>query len=480
MIFPPPIHEVDGRHPGSFWVPDCIPKHLTLRPYQLEGVEKCLKWLLTPLDYEPTHPGGFYFADDMGVGKTIEACAVVSALNWLMFETCHEMALGSEEVDTYSVLILTTKSALYNWKEEFLKWCGWFYVDKDISILSGAKFKPARVIITTYDTAKTRLDLIGKPNILIMDESHKLIHSSSQRSQAIFNEIYPYAHFKLALSGTPYRTNVTDGFTLFSRMLPSVFADYETFGTTWSYKFWTPNGPTFKGIRDHEKLTAILRNTFYIRRLKEEVLPDLPPKEYVKVILPEKYGVKIPDHEDPKVVESATRAIVKALEADHEVKLNATLKGLQRAQGVNIAEPVIDFVKDLLEQGIPLVLFAYHKDVLALYREGLKKWKYGYIDGTVSGIARHKVVKDFQEGTTDFVMSQIVAGGEAITVTRASVVVLGEVSYPPAVVSQAVDRVHRSGQKNLVTAYYFSVQGSILDDMNKAVMNVASQINKVQ
>ncbi len=143
----------------------------------------------------------------------------------------------------------------------------------------------------------------------------------------------------------------------------------------------------------------------------------------------------------------------------------------RREQALKKVDPIVEFVENLLSQNEPVVLFAYHREIIRLLAEKLKKYNPVLITGDTAANDRAKVVEEFQGAKTDLFIGQIAAAGVGITLTRSRVCVLAELDWSPAVIAQAVDRLHRISQRNAVDVYFFTVEGSVEVDIQSTLMN---------
>lgn len=330
-----------------------------------------------------------------------------------------------------------------------------------------------------YDlTLSEHFNYIANGIVVHNCKSHK-----TKRSKAIFKHIWPKATYKIALSGTPFTQCVTDCHTLFSRMAPDIFGEPDTqgwyaFANKFANQTRTPFGTTYHGLRNPVLLRKLIRENFFIRYTKEEVLPELPPKIWTEITLPPSYNVKGVYSKDPEVRKEIAKAI-KAVNDGLPLPPPTHTAHYREQQGLLKIPAVIEFAENLLEENVPIILFAYHTSVIEKYTEALKKYNPAVITGATSAKARNKAVEDFQAGNTILFIGQLVAGGVGITLTTGSNLILAELDWSPANVSQACDRAHRIGQKVPVNIYYFVAEGSIDKDLQKAIIQKAKDFKEV-
>lgn len=375
-----------------------------------------------------------YNACEMGLGKSAQAL------------TC------AKRLRLTSILIICPAGVTFVWRNELKKWY--------------PECPGAHILSYGMLQNKKARETINRPwDLLILDEAHYVKNPKAKRTKIVLFDLWPLAKYRICLSGTPMTQSVADCYTLFSKILPA-FGGYWDFCGRYAHIKRTPWGQKPHGIKNAEELRKIIRSHFFVRYLKTDVLKDLPAKTWVKVPLPRTLAVKLSAEEEKKAKE-----YIRAMQLFFQKGVRVPLKppksvATYRAeQGLKKVPHVVDFARDILEQEIPLVIFAYHRSVLEALRTHLAPFHPAYIDGSTSATARDKAVTAFQNGSTNLFIGQIVAAGTGITLTRASTVVFAELDWSPANVSQAVDRVHRISQDLPVTSYYFSVDGSIDEDL---------------
>lgn len=438
------------------------PEGKTLMPFQVLAINEALKWLRQE-GYSACAHKAYYNAQEQGLGKSVQTVVTLNELN------CTK------------VLIICQKSMLLTWKEEHQTWStrklSYCVMQTSSDVL---KAKNADVIICSYDLAKREkvAPILGSMSYhaLVLDEAHNIKNAKADRARAVFKFFWPKALYRICLSGTPFTQSLADGWTTFSRMYP--FGTFEQFASRYSYARQTPWGTTYSGGRNHDELNRIIKSNFFQRLKKEDVLPDLPEKTFQQIILPSMYCLKVPKTEHEKMLAEA-KALMQRLDNGEVVNVPVSMAGQRRSQGLLKVKPIIEFAEELLEQEIPLVLVAVHKDVLAQFRSHFAAYNPSYIDGSVSATERHDAVKRFQEGRTNLFIGQLVAAGTGITLTRSCTMLIGEMDYSPSNLSQMVARISRIGSKYPATIYYFTVHGSIDEQLERVVVQKAKDFNRV-
>lgn len=263
----------------------------------------------------------------------------------------------------------------------------------------------------------------------------------------------------LLLSGTPALSRPSELFTQINGINPKLFPSFQEYGIRYCAGNHTPWGWDFSGFSNMEELQIILQAKLMIRRLKSEVLDQLPAKQRMTVIL------------DPASVLTGTKAMQAAAK---QLGLK-TLNGAERHGAllqffIETAQAklkaVSDYVKELLESDKKFLVFAHHKvmmDKLCNTCDSVN-CKYIRIDGKTNAELRQNLVTKFQ--TNDDIkvaVLSITAANTGITLTAAQIVVFAELFWNPGVLVQAEDRAHRIGQQDCVMVQYLVARGTADD-----------------
>lgn len=410
---------------------------------------------------------GCYNASEMGTGKS---CETVVTLN---------------ELSVSKVLIVCPKSMLFTWAKELQKWSA---VPRSINIMSKAadvrKVKESNVTIINYDLI-ARAEVLGVLHTvnwcaIVCDEAHKIKNYSAQRSRAVYKYLFPKARYKILLSGTPFLRDITDGFTPFKALAPSLFPDFYAFANRYALSIETQWGTKYFGIQNADELKALIRKNFYLRDTMEEVGLQLPPVEFIKIHLSEDYLVKMPK-DAAEAAKMEAKALCEAITNNQDTTrmVPKNLMALRKLQGVEKIKPIADFARELLDQEIPIVIFAYHKDVVYGLEKELKEFNPYTLTGETTGVERNRAIEAFQSGQGNCFIANLVAGGVGITLTRASVCLICEYTFSPADISQAIGRIKRIGQQNNMFVYYFAVKNSIDQDLIDVTMDKARNFDMI-
>jgi superfamily II DNA or RNA helicase len=432
-----------------------LPKHFNgnLRPYQKAGYN----WFHFLKNY---HFGGC-LADDMGLGKTIQALALLQK---------HKEDTEATGAKSTSLIIMPT-SLIYNWLNEAKK----FAPKLRLMVHTGTtRYKSAAifgnydVIVTTYGISRIDIDLFKEFffDYVILDESQNIKNPSSKSYQSVRQL---KSRFKLILSGTPVENSVNDLWTQMSFINPGLLGIQQYFQN----EFVTP----IEKKKDEDKarkLQALIK-PFVLRRTKEQVATELPPKTETLLYCPmteEQSSVY------EKVKSEYRNELLKSLEDGTYAKTQIqVLQGLIKLRQIanhpsmidseyegdsGKFENVVHTLANVLDGGHKVLIFSQFVKQLTIYRNYFDEQgiPYAYLDGSTQN--RGDIVKHFQEDekTRVFLIS-IKAGGVGLNLTEADYVFILDPWWNPAVEQQAIDRTHRIGQTKNVFIYKFITKDSV-------------------
>jgi SNF2 family DNA or RNA helicase len=319
---------------------------------------------------------------------------------------------------------------------------------------------PAEITVVNYDIVAARLDALTAlaPRAVVLDESHYCKNPGAKRTQAMHRlcAAVPRDGLVLALTGTPVMNRPAE---LISQL--RILGRLEDFGSGAQF------GKRFRGPDAHHRLHWHLRARCFVRRLKVDVLPQLPPKTraVVPVELDNEPEYRLAEQDvvawlrsQPLDLRELDARVAAALRAERLVRLNA-LKLLAARGKLHAA---LSWIHDFLSSGERLIVFARHREIQRALVERFPAAL--HILGDDSPLARDAAQRAFQEPdgvANQLIICSIEVAGQGITLTRSSNVAFLELDWTPARHDQAEDRAHRIGQLDAVNATYLLAAGTI-------------------
>lgn len=416
-----------------------LPKSLNaeLRNYQMTGY----RWFKSLSNY---HLGGI-LADDMGLGKTLQSIAYIAS-----------------EINENPHLIIAPSSVVYNWKNEFEK----FTPDLNVAVLTGTpserheKIKSLTnmdVWITSYATLRQDIEYYRDLSFetLILDEAQYIKNYATKTSIAIRQL---KAGKRFALSGTPIENSIDELWAIFQVVLPGLM----------------PNQKTFKQL-EHDKIVSITK-PFILRRLKKDVLKELPEKiESVSVSELTNQQKELYIGYLRQVQQEAAQSMKENGFQQNRMKILAGLTRLRQicchpAMFIENYEGtsgkltlLMETIQNALANGKRMLIFSQftsmHEIIMTkLQQEGID---YFYLSGQTPSSERVQMSERFNNGEKNIFLISLKAGGTGLNLTGADTVILYDLWWNPAVEDQATGRAHRFGQKNVVQVIRLITEGTI-------------------
>ena len=425
---------------------------LQLRPYQLEG----LSWL----QYLREQELAGILADDMGLGKTAQALA------HLLLEK------QSGRMNRPSLVVLPT-SLIFNWKREAQR----FAPQLKLLSLHGKERAEHFPTIPEHDVILTTYPLLWRDeqalaehdyHLLILDEAQTVKNVSSLAAQVVRKL---NARHRLCLTGTPLENHLGELWAQFDFLLPGLLGDAKEFTRTWR----TPIEK--QGNRLRRDLLARRVKPFILRRRKEDVAQELPPKTFI-VRTVELEGGQRDLYETVRIAmdqrvreEVATKGFARS----HIIILDALLKLRQVCCDPRLLkftsagkvkeraklDLLMEMLPELVSEGRRILVFSQFTSMLELIEAELASEKLAYVKLTGDTQNREEVVRRFQDGEVPIFLISLKAGGVGLNLTAADTVIHYDPWWNPAVENQATDRAHRLGQTKNVFVYKLVVAGSI-------------------
>ena len=434
------LREFDGlEHPS---VPPGV--RATLRPYQLDG----MAWLGFLAEY------GFngILADDMGLGKTLQALAHLR----------HEHDIGRL---TRPTLIVAPTSLLGNWRREAtrftpsLRTVVWHGTDRKER---QQDLEDVDIVVTSYALVTRDIELLAARDFgcVILDEAQAIKNPSAKVTQAL--KTLPVKR-RICLTGTPLENHLGELWSQFDFLMPGFLGSRKHFNR----HFRTPI-ETHGSDERRERLASLIR-PFLLRRRKEQVATELPPKtEIVREVALEPAQARL--YESIRVsMEHRVRALLaeRGLARSHIEMLDALLKlrqtcchpalvKLDSARGVTESaktELVLSMLEELIDEGKKILLFSQFTEMLGLLERELVERGIRYAKLTGRTRKRDEVIDSFQHGDVPLFLISLKAGGTGLNLTAADTVIHYDPWWNPAVETQASDRAHRIGQTKPVFIY---------------------------
>jgi len=435
-----------------------VPSELraTLRPYQVEGY----RWLsaLSELGL------GACLADDMGLGKTVQILALLLA------------RVAEAQGPT---LVVAPTSVCGNWLAEVARFAPTLsaieYVGKErasrLAALSDGS-SSASVVVCSYTLLQQDQAELGALGwgMVVLDEAQFIKNPQSLRAKAAYSLT---AKQRIAATGTPVENHLGDVWGIFRFLNPGLLGDWQHFKHTFLMPVERDAG------RESTELLQKLLRPFLLRRLKRDVLSDLPPLTEVQ------HDVQLSEDESIRYA-LLRKQIHQKLYTVHGKRNNklevlAEIMRLRRfcchpvlvfpdaPRECSKIDAFLDLVEELRENQHRALVFSQFVDFLALVREHLdeRQIRYEYLDGSTPQAERQARVAAFQEGSAPLFLISLKAGGFGLNLTAADYVIHLDPWWNPAVQAQATDRAHRIGQERPVTVYRLVTRDSIEDSIVK-------------
>jgi superfamily II DNA or RNA helicase len=426
----------------------------TLRPYQRLG----LAWL----QFLQVLGAGGILADDMGLGKTITTLAFL---------------LRRKELEGPAPsLVVCPTSVATNWVREAAR----FTPGLRVLLYHGPKreraatpIADADIVVTTYALLRRDLDALGAVRFrcAVLDEAQNIKNSDSATTRAAGRLD---AGMRLALSGTPIENRLRELWSLASFANPGILGTARKFETRFERPISTDRASPLAA-----ELRAVVR-PFLLRRTKDDVLRELPPKTEIDRVVTLKSA-------DKRMYDALAHALRASVAKDIEKRgglgslsvFTALTRLRQMAcdprlvdarfeqEGAESAkrEAFLELVRELVAEGRRALVFSQFVQLLTLWRRDLDEEgiPYEYLDGKTT--KRDEVVARFQEGTAPLFLISLKAGGAGLNLTGADTVIHCDPWWNPAVEDQATDRAHRIGQDKPVTVVRLIARGTIEEKM---------------
>ncbi|KAL0104812.1 hypothetical protein PUN28_016447 [Cardiocondyla obscurior] len=423
-----------------------VDKKLTdiIMPFQRDGI-----------NYGILKGGRCMIADDMGLGKTIQALGIAHYFK-----------------ENWPLLIVAPSSVKFQWTEaiyQFLPSVPTQYIHH----FANAKdyITDDKITIVSYDLLVRAVDVFEKHfyGFIILDESHVLKSNKTARFQAV-QRICSHARHIVLLTGTPALSRPIELYSQINLVIPR-FMRFEDYGVRYCAGQKNAFGWDFNGFSNMHELQLLLRCNCMIRRLKSDVLNQLPPKLRQVIIL------------DPDLIKAGKQMKEMSKQMQKNIsgleKHNALLQYYVESSFAR-QKAVCNYVKNLFENKTKCLLYAHHHNILDAICEVAESTKTRYIriDGKTNSEQRKLLIEKFQE-RDDYVAAvlSITAANAGFTITAAHLVVFTELFWNPGILCQAEDRVYRIGQNNTVIIQYLVAENTADDHIWPLIKKKVNVLN---
>ena len=414
-----------------------------LRPYQLDG----FRWLMRLADWGV----GACLADDMGLGKTIQGLACLLA-----------------RAESGPALVIAPASVTRNWMREAAK----FTPTLNPILLGGPdrantieSVGPYDILVVSYGLLPFEGENLAQKRFgtIILDEAQAIKNRGTKRSQVAMSL---QGDLRIATTGTPIENHLGELWNLFEFLNPGLLGSFQRFNEKYTIPITKNN--------DNERRQQLRRliQPFILRRRKEEVLEELPPKTEVTL------HVELSQSERAfyeALRQNALEQIDQSDGPNRRFQILAELMKLRQAAcHPKMVDPSVDIsssklellaetVRELRDNGHKALIFSQFVRHLKLVEATMQEMgvPYQYLDGSTPGKKRDEAVQAFQRGEGDVFLISLKAGGTGLTLTAADYVLHLDPWWNPAVEDQASDRAHRIGQQRPVTVYRFVSENTI-------------------
>lgn len=405
----------------------------------------------------------------------------------------HEMGLGKTIISirgmnllcAKQILIICKASLKINWERELHTWLE--NKKLKIQILSGTKDRlraDTDIVIVNYDLLAISQWIYVQVSrrtydVGVFDEAHYLKGRTTKRTKAILlrNGIASKCAYKWFLTGTPVLNRPEELYPILKAAAPEVihpYTSFDAFARRFCGAWWDGFQLVSNGASHTDELNKRLTKNFMLRRLKKDVLLQLPAKTYQLVTVP------------PANIKIAELAAKEFTWGKHEAKKVAGVTSadhiaiIRHEIGLSKVDQTVAHIDDLLMENDKLVIFAYHRSVIKALHEKLEHYGAIFVDGSVSSENRQSAVDIFQNSKkTRIFIGQFQAAGDGITLTVANTVVFVESSWTPAEIEQAADRTHRIGQKKAVLVQFLVIENSFEDYMLRTLIDKKQTIKEI-
>ncbi|MBE0600761.1 MAG: DEAD/DEAH box helicase, partial [Firmicutes bacterium] len=388
-------------------------------------------------------------------------------------KTVQTLALLSHTT-AYPAMVIAPAHLLSNWENEINR-----FVQKaggeplTVHIVKGLKpytLPQADIYLMHYLLLRGWKQYLADAQIehVVFDEIQELRHSGTEKYSAA-SLLADHAGRVIGLSGTPIYNRGAEIWNVINILDFHFLGNFESFTREWCYGYGNQIVAKPELLGDYLRREGIM-----LRRTKQDVLYDLPPKRRLVMTIESNHAIY------QKLMEPITEKL-EQLKNDGELSgsQRSVLKmeieqGERQATGIAKAPFVAQFVRALLEGGEKVLLFAHHHQVMDRYQKDLHTFSPAFITGRETQKQKESSLERFMGGKTNLCCISL-RSASGLNLQQATCVVFGELDWSPAVHSQAEDRAHRMGQKDSILCYYLVSKGGSDQDMQDALGLKVSQ-----
>ncbi len=429
-----------------------------LRPYQVTGY----KWLRTLADNEL----GGILADDMGLGKTLQSIVYIASV----------VGKKSEHAP---FLIVCPTSLIYNWQDEIENFAPYIKA----AVVSGApqdrqetisKYKEYDVLITSYPLIRRDITIYEKIyfHTVFIDEAQFIKNDSSLNAKSVKRLL---ADHRFALTGTPIENSLSELWSIFDFIMPGYLNSHSRFVELYEKPILKEDQEALKEL--HQRITP-----FILRRMKKDVLTELPDKFETKMLTElaeeqklvylsylENIRGEINSEIEEKGIERSSIRILAALTRLRQICCHPStfLENYQGGSGK--LDLLMEIIPDAIANDHRVLVFSQFTSMLRIIENELKDMNipYFYLEGSTPTEDRNDYVKRFNSGEGKIFLISLKAGGTGLNLIGADTVIHYDPWWNPAVEEQATDRVYRIGQQNKVHVMKLITKGTIEEKIFK-------------
>ncbi|MDF2844638.1 MAG: hypothetical protein K0R00_3064 [Herbinix sp.] len=429
----------------------------TLRAYQLTGY----KWLKTLAGNEL----GGILADDMGLGKTLQSIVYIAS--------------GVQEEKSIHTLIVCPTSLIFNWQDEIEN----FAPHLRAIVITGnpndrqdaiAKYKDYDVLITSYPLIRRDITFYEKIEFhtVFIDEAQFIKNDSSQNAKSVKRL---RAKHRFALTGTPIENNLSELWSIFDFIMPDYLNSHSRFVEVYEKPILKEDSAALLDLHQHIE-------PFILRRMKKDVLTELPDKYESKMLTDMSEGQKLVylsylenirselhSEIEENGVEKSRMKILAALTRLRQICCHPStfLENYQGGSGK--LDLLMEVIPEAIANDHRILVFSQFTSMLRLIENELKDLDipYFYLEGSTATEDRNDYVKRFNAGEGKVFLISLKAGGTGLNLTGADTVIHYDPWWNPAVEDQATDRAYRIGQQNKVHVMKLITKGTIEEKIYK-------------